>query len=93
VKRDRGSATVELAVALPAVVLLLVAGLTAVAAVTFKLGCVATARDNALAVARGEGLSTSDGVAARREGDRVVVTVSRAMVTCSATAAMEPGEP
>jgi hypothetical protein len=92
VKRDQGSATAELAVALPAIVLLLVVGLSAIAAVTVKLGCLATARDSALAIARGEGLSTSDGVSTRREGDRVVVTVQRAMVTCSAAAAMEPGE-
>lgn len=90
-KRDRGSATAELAVALPAIVLLLVVGLTAVAAVTMKLGCLATARDNALSVARGGALSTNDGVSMRRDGDLVVVTVRRTIVTCSATAAVEPG--
>lgn len=90
-KRDRGSATAELAVALPAVVLLLVVGLTAVAAVTMKLGCLATARDEALAVARGAPPSTNDGVTVRREGEFVVVSVRRAIVTCSATAAVEPG--
>ena len=40
--------------ALPALVLLLLAGLTAVNAVTTQLRCVAAARDVALAVARGE---------------------------------------
>src|SRR5690606_34435499 len=50
---DRGSATAELAVAMPAVVVLLLAGLTAVAAVTTKLECVDAARDAAPAVARG----------------------------------------
>jgi Flp pilus assembly protein TadG len=52
--RDRGSATAELAVALPAVLVLLLAGLTAVAAVTVKLQCVDAAREAALAAARGE---------------------------------------
>jgi hypothetical protein len=93
VKRDRGSATAELAVALPAIVLLLVVGLSAVGAVTIKLGCLAIARDSALAVGRGGQPSTSDGVSVGRSGDRVVVTVRRAMVTCSATAALEPGVP
>jgi hypothetical protein len=51
--RDRGSATAELAVGMPVVVVLLLAGLTAVAAVTTKLECVDAARDAALAVARG----------------------------------------
>jgi len=93
VKRDRGSATAELAVALPALILLLVVGLTAVGAVTIKLGCLAIARDAALSVARGQAPSTSDGVSVERLGDLVVVTVRRAMVTCSATAAVEPGVP
>lgn len=89
-KRDRGSATAELAVALPAVVLLLLVGVSAVVAVTVKLGCIALARDAALAVSRGEAPSTYDGVSVQRDNGRVAVTVSRAMVTCSATAAMEP---
>ncbi|HEY3009508.1 MAG TPA: TadE family type IV pilus minor pilin [Micromonosporaceae bacterium] len=79
----RGSATAELAVGLPGLVLLLFVGLTAVTGVTTKLRCVDAARDGALAAARGE-----PGVeAARRsapagaiitvtiEGGRVVATV------------------
>ncbi|HET8683949.1 MAG TPA: TadE family type IV pilus minor pilin [Micromonosporaceae bacterium] len=53
-RRDRGSATAELAVGLPALVVLLLAGLTAVSAVTTHLRCVGAARDAALAAARGE---------------------------------------
>jgi Flp pilus assembly protein TadG len=52
--RDRGSFTAELAAGLPALMLLLLAGLTAVAAVTTKAQCVDAARDGALAAARGE---------------------------------------
>jgi hypothetical protein len=51
---DRGSVTAELAAALPALVLLLVAGLGAVSAVATKLNCQAAARDAALAAARGD---------------------------------------
>lgn len=50
---DRGSFTAELAAGLPALVLFLLAGLTAVTAVTTKLQCVDAARDAALAASRG----------------------------------------
>lgn len=52
--RDRGSFTAELAAGLPALLLLLLAGLTAVGAVTTKAQCVDAAREGALAAARGE---------------------------------------
>ena len=52
--RDRGSFTAELAAGLPALLLLLLAGLTAVSAVTAKGQCVDAAREAALATARGE---------------------------------------
>jgi Flp pilus assembly protein TadG len=51
---DRGSFTAELAAGLPALMLLLIAGLTAVGAVTTKIQCVDAAREGALAAARGE---------------------------------------
>ncbi|GIG63819.1 TadE family protein [Phytomonospora endophytica] len=53
-RRDRGSVTAEFAVVLPAAVLLLTAGLTAVDAVTTRLECLDAAREGALAGARGE---------------------------------------
>lgn len=56
---DRGSVTAELAAALPALVLLLVVGLTAISAAGAKLRCVDAAREAALVAARG-----GDGVAA-----------------------------
>jgi Flp pilus assembly protein TadG len=52
--RDRGSFTVELAAGLPALMLLLLAALTAVGAVTAKGQCVDAAREAALAAARGD---------------------------------------
>lgn len=83
-RRDRGSATAELAVGLPALVALLLAGLTAVSAVTTHLRCVGAARDAALAAARGEpgqaatGRSAPAGATVRVgvQGDTVRVTVS-----------------
>ncbi|GAA3937332.1 TadE family type IV pilus minor pilin [Actinoplanes auranticolor] len=50
---DRGAFTAELAAGLPALMLLLFAGLTAVGAVTAKGRCVDAAREGALAAARG----------------------------------------
>lgn len=58
---DRGSFTAELAAGLPALMLLLLAGLTAVGAVTTKAQCQDAARDAALATARG-----ADGTSAGR---------------------------
>jgi Flp pilus assembly protein TadG len=52
--RDRGSFTAELAAGLPALMLLLFAGLTAVSAVDVKGQCVDAAREAALATARGD---------------------------------------
>lgn len=52
--RDRGSATAEIAVALPALVLLLAVALTAVAAVRTQLQCLDAAREAARAAARGD---------------------------------------
>jgi len=57
--RDRGSFTAEFAAGLPALILLLLAGLTAVAAVTLKGQCVDAAREAALAGARGEDASAA----------------------------------
>jgi Flp pilus assembly protein TadG len=81
--RDRGSFTAELAAGLPALMLLLFAGLTAVGAVTTKAQCVDAAREAALAASRG----APGGAAGERagpagaevsvsiEGDTVVATV------------------
>ncbi|PZG01309.1 TadE family type IV pilus minor pilin [Micromonospora deserti] len=79
--RDRGSFTAELAAGLPALLLLLLAGLTAVGAVGTKGGCLHAAREAALAAARGEdgtaSASTPDGaeVSITVDGQRVRATV------------------
>lgn len=52
--RDRGAFTAEFAAGLPAFMLLLSGGLTAVMAVSTKLQCVDAAREAALAASRGE---------------------------------------
>lgn len=53
-RADRGSATAELAAGLPALLVLLLAALTAVSAVTTHLRCAGAAREAALAAARGQ---------------------------------------
>jgi hypothetical protein len=72
-RRDRGSVTAELAAALPALMLLLVAGVTAVAVTGVKIRCVSAARDGALGEARGEG---GAGAARRSAPDGASVSVS-----------------
>lgn len=83
-RSDRGSFTAELAVGLPALMLLLFAGLTAVSAVTTKAQCVDAAREAALAAARGEGgveagqrvAPPGATVSVATAGDTVVATVT-----------------
>ncbi|WP_020526036.1 TadE/TadG family type IV pilus assembly protein [Catelliglobosispora koreensis] len=89
--RDRGSATVELAVALPAIIILLVSGLAAIAAVTGKLACQSAAHDAVLKAARGA--PVPQGVLLDRGPENVRVTVIRGPISCSAVAAREPGLP
>ncbi|GAB1644660.1 TadE family type IV pilus minor pilin [Krasilnikovia sp. MM14-A1259] len=82
--RDRGSFTAELAAGLPALMLLLFAGLTAVGAVTMQSQCVDAAREGAIAAARGESgavaaarvAPTGSTVDVRVDGDTVAVMVA-----------------
>ena len=71
---ERGSATVELAVGLPALVLMLLFALGAVRAVIAQMECVDAARDGVLAEARG-----GDGTGAARDRAQAgaVVSVAR----------------
>ena len=85
--RDRGSFTAELAAGLPALIMLLLAGLTAVAAVTAKGQCVDAAREGAIAGARGEGATAAAGRVAPpgasidvATGDDAVTVIVRAPV-------------
>ncbi|MFG1673900.1 TadE family type IV pilus minor pilin [Micromonospora sp. NPDC049282] len=90
--RERGSFTAELAAGLPALVLLLLAGLTAVDAVTTRAGCLDAAREAALAAARGEsgvpaGARYAPGgaeVTVTVAGDRVIATVRAPVRTAGA---------
>ncbi|MBO4207846.1 TadE family type IV pilus minor pilin [Micromonospora echinofusca] len=83
--RDRGSFTAELAAGLPALMLLLLAGLTAVNAVTTKAHCVDAARDAALAAARGEA-GDAAGRRAAPDGATVSVNVGGDLVTATVEA-------
>jgi hypothetical protein len=80
---DRGSATAELAAAFPVVVLLLLAGLTGLAALSAKVRCSDAAGLAARAAARGEPASAAAQTApsgatisVHREGDLVRATVT-----------------
>ena len=101
---DSGSATAELAVCLPALVLLLAAGLAALGAIRTQIECVDAAREAARAAARGErAVSRVDGagVAIATDGDLVRATVRVHYtpfggglpgfdITSTSVAAMEP---
>jgi hypothetical protein len=85
--RDRGQFTAELAAGLPALLLLLLAGLTAVLAVSTRLQCLDAAREAALAGARG----APAGAAAAREappGAIVHIAMTTDTVTAEVTAAV-----
>jgi Flp pilus assembly protein TadG len=86
-RRDGGMATAELAVVLPALVLVVAAALTAVSVLLAQLRCVDAAREGARAAARGEPVDVVRSAAARvapaaatvavgTEGEDVRVTVS-----------------
>ena len=79
---DRGAFTAELAAGLPALMLLLLCGLTAVGAVTTQGRCVDAAREGALIAARGgPGVEAAAGIAPADahvdlSGDEDTVTVT-----------------
>jgi hypothetical protein len=81
--------TAELAVALPAVVLLLLAALTAVSAVLTKLECVDAAREAARASARGDSGVTAGGRAAP-SGATVTVTGDGDLIRATVRAPVRP---
>jgi Flp pilus assembly protein TadG len=85
--KDGGSASVELAVALPSLVLLVMAGVAMVSLATGQMRCVDAAREAARAVARGDSASVAYAIARQvaprgaevrveSSGERVIVTVS-----------------
>lgn len=87
--RDRGSFTAELAAGLPALMLLLFGGLSAVSAVTTKAQCVDAAREAALAAARGAP-GVEAGQRAGPPGADVTVTVDGDVVVATVRAAVRP---
>jgi hypothetical protein len=89
VGRDRGSVTAELAAALPALLLLLVAGVMAVSVAGVKIRCVSAARDGALGEARGD----SGVEAARRaapDGASVTVAIDGDLAKATVSAQVRP---
>jgi len=86
---------VEMALALPIVALLMASGIGAVAVVAYKLGCVARARDTALAAARGMEVPLPGGGPLLHESieygndGTVTATVKIAVASCTSTAVVE----
>ena len=90
--RDRGSFTAELAAGLPALMLLLFAGLAAVAAVSTQMQCVDAARAGAIAAARGEpGGPTATQIAPTGSAVDIAVDAETATVTVGARVAVLGG--
>jgi hypothetical protein len=87
--RDRGSATAELAVSLPALVLMVLTAMTAVVAVRTQLECVDAAREAARAAARGEP-GVEAGELAGPDGARATVVRDVDTVRASVRATVHP---
>lgn len=88
-KRDQGSVTAELAVGLPALVLLVLAALTAVSAVVVKLRCVDAAREAARVAARGEPGEPA-GLRVAPAGAQITVVVQDRTVRASVSTEVRP---
>ena len=87
--RDRGSTTAELAVGLPALVLLLLFALGAVDAVLARMQCVDAARDAALAAARG-GDGNGEGQRRAPHGATVAVTLDGQQAVATVRVSVRP---
>lgn len=90
--RERGMATVEMAVVLPALVLMLAAGLWLVAAAVGQLRCVDAAREGARTLARGDPpiLAVARAEAVAPAGGRVRVARESGWVRVTVTATVHP---
>jgi len=84
--RDRGSVTAELAVGLPAVVVLLVAVLTVAAAGIAQLRCADGARAGARAAALGSQDAAVDARRVAGDGARVAIATAGGWVTVTVSA-------
>jgi len=87
---EAGSATAELAVGLPVLVLLLLAALTAVSAVTQQMRCVDAAREAARAAARGEPDPLALGRRIAPRGADLQVRAEGSMVRVTVRVAVRP---
>jgi Flp pilus assembly protein TadG len=87
-RRDGGTATAELAVVLPVLVLVIGAAMTAVSVLLAQLRCVDAAREAARAAARGEPAAVVRAAAARAapDGAGVAVAEGRQEVTVTVSA-------
>lgn len=82
----QGSATMELAAAIPVVVFLLTAGLAAVTATTAQLRCVDAAREAARAAARGDPAAIAVGKRVAPAGASVTVSRGSDLIRVSVSA-------
>lgn len=91
-QRERGSATAEIAVALPALVVVMTLLLWVVAAVGAQMRCTDAARIGARAVARGEPRAAAVAAARRAapSGASVTVRVSGGLVRVTVEAELTP---
>jgi Flp pilus assembly protein TadG len=91
-RRDGGLATAELAVALPALVVLVAAAMTAISVLTAQLRCVDAAREAARAAARGETAAVVRSLAARSgpDGSEVRVASGGEEVEVTVSAVADP---
>ncbi len=91
-KRERGSVTAELAVALPTLVLVLVVGIWLQSAIALRGRCVDAARAGARAAARGDAPATirSQLVAGLPRGAEVEIARGAGLVTVTVRARTSP---
>lgn len=86
---DRGSATVELAAALPVLMMLVLTGVMVVSAAGTKIRCGSAARDAALAAARGEDAAAAAGRVAP-DGAAVQVTAGEELARATVSVQVRP---
>jgi hypothetical protein len=91
-RRDRGLATAEVAVALPALVVLVAAGMTMVSVLIAQLRCVDAAREAARAAARGEDAAVVRSLAQRSgpKGSAVQLTAGQQEIEVTVSADADP---
>jgi Flp pilus assembly protein TadG len=89
---DRGSATAETALALPALVVLVAAGMTAIMVGSAQLRCIDAAREAARAVARGEPAGRVREIAnqAAPTGARTDIATTGDLITVTTSAEVHP---